>query len=413
VRVLKTVQSYFPFQERGGTAFKVRAIARGLARRGHHVTVLTADLGIQNHNSDGRFERSEWGWRFEDEGVETVYLSTLGRYRALTLNPGAMRFCAASLGRFDLVHIYGLYDLLGPAAAYFCRRKAVPYVLEPMGMYRPIVRNLALKKMYQRVIGAKLAAQARFVIATSEQERDELASAGIQADRIVIRRNGVDVPERLPQRGEFRREWSLPEGGSLILFLGRVVSKKRPDLLIRAFADWQKRSADRQNSFLVIAGPKEGDRYVHSLNSLARSLGVSERILFVGPLYGDDKWRAYRDADVFVLPSENENFGNTAAEAACCGTPVIVTDRCGIAPLIERAGLIVRPDCTEIASALEQILCDRAFNERCRKGCAEIPGSLSWSAPLDELEHMYQQCCSAFPSQQTVVTSAHFRERAS
>lgn len=413
MRVLKTVQSYFPFQERGGTAFKVRAIARGLARRGHQVTVLTADLGIRKFNSDRRFDRCEWGWRFEEDGVETVYLSTIGRYRALTVNPGAMRFCAASLANSDLLHIYGLYDLLGPAAAYFARRHPTPYVLEPMGMYRPIIRNVPLKKLYQRFIGGRLAAQARTVIATSEQERNELCAGGISPERIMIRRNGVEVPGDLPPRGEFRKKWNLPERAALILFLGRVISKKRPDLLIQAFADWRNKSASRQDSFLVIAGPREGDRYINSLKSLARSLGVSDRVLFTGPLYDDDKWRAYRDADVFVLPSENENFGNTAAEAACCGTPVIVTEACGIAPLVEPAGAIVRGDRAEIANALEQILCDPAFNQRCRSGCTRVAGHLSWDAPLDELERLYLGCVSASPTQEAVLTSPRFRERAS
>jgi len=50
MRILKVVQSYFPFQERGGPVFKVRALATGLARRGHRVTVLTADLGLGKGN---------------------------------------------------------------------------------------------------------------------------------------------------------------------------------------------------------------------------------------------------------------------------------------------------------------------------------------------------------------------------
>ena len=58
--------------------------------------------------------------------------------------------------------------------------------------------------------------------------------------------------------------------------------------------------------------------------------------MFTGPLYDEAKWAAYRDADLFVLPSQSENFGNAAAEAIACGTPVMVTDRCGIAPLVDQ-----------------------------------------------------------------------------
>src|SRR5260370_38972886 len=72
------------------------------------------------------------------------------------------------------------------------------------------------------------------------------------------------------------------------------------------------------------------------LDQMALQLGVQPRVQFVGPLFGEAKWAAYRDADVFVLPSQNENFGNTAAEAVAAGTPVIVTERWGLAAL--RAG---------------------------------------------------------------------------
>src|ERR1700751_361229 len=86
MRILKVVQSYFPFQERGGPVFKVRALATGLAKRGHQVTVLTADLGFRKGDgSQAGAERCRWGWTARSENVETIYLSTTGQYRALTL----------------------------------------------------------------------------------------------------------------------------------------------------------------------------------------------------------------------------------------------------------------------------------------------------------------------------------------
>ena len=75
--ILKTVQSYSPFREAGGPVMKVRALARGLAQRGHQVTVMTADLGLGNgsgHEIDA--ERCRWGWHSQEDGVETIYLAT-------------------------------------------------------------------------------------------------------------------------------------------------------------------------------------------------------------------------------------------------------------------------------------------------------------------------------------------------
>ena len=71
MRVLSIVQFYFPFQDRGGPVVKVRSLAKSLVKRGHQVTVLTADLGLSGVNGFGaKIERCKWGWRWEDEGVE-------------------------------------------------------------------------------------------------------------------------------------------------------------------------------------------------------------------------------------------------------------------------------------------------------------------------------------------------------
>src|SRR5208282_3878836 len=341
MRVLNVVQSYFPFQDRGGPVVKVRALARGMAHRGHQVTVLTADLGFAKSNGFGMaVERGRWGWRAEEDGVEAIYLSTMGRYRALTLNPHVIGFCGASLREFDLVHIYGLYDLLGPAVGSFCRRRGIPYLLEPMGMYRPIVRSLRLKRLYHRFLGNRFVQGANYLIATSELEKQELVEEGVPGSRIVVRRNGIELPDQSPEPGVFRRDRHIAPSAKQILFLGRLVSKKRPDLLLEAFARWQRNAPDGREAVLVLAGPEEKDGFVPKLKARVEQLGLKDRVLFVGPLYDSAKWSAYRDADLFVLPSQNENFGNTAAEAAACGTPVIVTDQCGIAPLLkDRAGL--------------------------------------------------------------------------
>ena len=395
MRILKVVQAYYPFQEKGGPVVKVRAIARGLVKRGHQITVLTADLGLKKHNEfETKAERCQWGWRAEQDGIEAIYLSTLVHHRSFTINPRVIGFCRASLGQFDLVHFYGLYDLLGPAVAYFCRRHGIPYVIEPMGMYRPIVRNIRLKRWYYRLFGARFVGGARFLVATSEQEKQELNEDGIETSRIVVRRNGIDVPEKLPARGEFRRQWGIAEDKKLILFLGRLVPKKSPEVLLDAFIQWRGRDDCRGGAVLVMAGPEEDTGLVSRLKRVIDQQGLRQSVIFTGPLYGDDKWRAYRDADVFVLPSQNENFGNTVAESAVCGTPVIVTDRCGIAPLVGEAGLVVPYGRTELERALGQLLGDPSLWRQCRDGCSKMTQALSWEGPLDQTEALYRRCVS-------------------
>jgi glycosyltransferase involved in cell wall biosynthesis len=393
MRILKVVQSYFPFQDRGGPVFKVRALATGLAKRGHQVTVLTADLGFGKGNGfQAGAERCRWGWTVRSDNVEAIYLSTIGQYRAVTLNPGVFAFCRGSICYYDVVHFYGLYDLLGPAASHFCRGQSVPYVIEPMGMYPPIVRSLRLKRMYLDLLGDRFIRGGRCLIATSEQEKHELIGGGIDAGRVEVRRNGIDLPSREPEPGKFRRERGISSDAKVILFLGRLVSKKSPDMLLEAFANWRANSGRGQDAVLVLAGPEEHDGFLVKLRSMADHLRIREQVLFAGPLYDDAKWSAYRDADVFVLPSQNENFGNAAGEAAACGTPVIVTDRCGIAPFVGAAGEVIPHDLGTLEQALGKMLRDPLLRESRRAGCRAFVESLSWEGPLDQTEEMYRRC---------------------
>ena len=104
---------------------------------------------------------------------------------------------------------------------------------------------------------------------------------------------------------------------------------------------------------------------------MAAQMGLNGGVLFTGPLYDDAKWAAYRDADLFVLPSQNENFGNTAAEAVACGTPVLVTDRCGIAPIVDqRAGVVVPHDCAALEAGLARFWTIPSSPRDLRTGCA-------------------------------------------
>src|SRR5580698_9989489 len=175
MRLLMAVQSYFPFQERGGPVVKVRALARGLSAFGHQITVVTADLGLEKYFAGGlKADRTPFGWRYQEDGIDAIYLPTLAHYRDITLNPNVIGFARASLRDFHLVHFFGLYDTIGPVVSGFCRRYHIPYVVEPMGMYRPIDRGFKLKRLWHRNLGASYLNHAAYLVATSEMERQEL-----------------------------------------------------------------------------------------------------------------------------------------------------------------------------------------------------------------------------------------------
>jgi len=397
MRILNVTETYAPFLEFGGPPVKVRALAEGLAQREHHVTVLTADWGFEKHveglGEGISAERSPFGWRSREKGVEAIYLPTWLHYRRVSWNPAVKRYCRVWLAKFDVVHIFGLYDLLGPAVAAACRKRAIPYVVEPIGMFLPIVRNLWMKRMYHRVTGRRLLQGASRLVATSEQEIEELATGGMDRTKIVLRRNGVEVPKSWPERGAFRKRLGISEETKLVLFLGRLSVKKSPEMLLQAFAE-TRRQLDGAPMTLAFVGPDESGVKAQ-LEQQAAQLGIQANVHFAGPAFGQEKWAAYQDSDIFVLPSQNENFGNTAAESVAAGTPVIVSEGCGIAPLLaNQAGLVVRHDAKALSEALAQVLSNSELHRHLQAGCAKVTVSLGWEEPIRGMEQLYVQCVS-------------------
>jgi glycosyltransferase involved in cell wall biosynthesis len=376
MRILSVTPAYYPFLEMGGPTVKVRAISEGLVSRGHKVTVLTPWYGRQP-----RTPQVELG------GVEVRYLRSLVRYRATTLNAGVLSFCRHDLRAFDVVHIYGIYDLLGPVVAHFAFRLGIPYLLEPLGMLRPIDRNFRMKRLWHRIFGAPLLRYASLVIATSRQEEGELLEEGVPRKQAVLRYNGVDLAEftDLPPRGTFRRQWGIPEDEPLVLFLGRLIPRKGVDLLIPAFA-----AACPDRGRLVIAGPEGESNYVSQMRELAIASGVELRTIFTGPLYGDQKKSAFVDCDLFVLPSRYENFANSVAEAIACGKPVIISDACGISEFVtDQVGLVIPRELPALTDGLRRLLTDQTLYRRFKEACPKVAARLSWQNLLIEQEEIY------------------------
>jgi glycosyltransferase involved in cell wall biosynthesis len=394
MRILNVTQSYDPFLEFGGPPVKVRALSEGLASRGHAITVLTADWGLDRRlrqfPNEPSAEDNPFGRKRTAAGVTAIYLANWLHYRATSWNPALARFLRARLPDFDVAHIFGLYDFLGPRVAAACREQKLPYVVEPIGMFVPLVRSLWLKRMYHRALGREMLAGASAIIATAEQEQSELIAGGIPKEKIVLRRNGVDGPPVLPERGRFREALGIPAAAKLLLFLGRLSEKKSPQLLLQAYAKVVASETQGQPpAHLAFVGPDEAGM-LGKLKKVAASIVPAGRVHFSPPLANLAKWQAYRDADIFVLPSQNENFGNTAAEAVAAGTPVIVSDQCGIAPLLDGiAGLVVKHDESALTNGIQELLNNQTLYARLQAGCAAAFGALSWNQPIEQMVNVY------------------------
>ena len=389
MRIHLVTQYFYPDVAAGGPVVKIGAIAERLSARGHNVTVITAkplhDLPYSALEND----RLDVPGFYTNGSPRVIRLPTVFKYRATSVSPSVLACARREIPRTDVVHLFGYYDLLGPAVTRVARDMGVPHVLEPMGMYLPILRSFAKKRLYHWFLGRTMVGGASRLVATSPLERTELLQTGIPAAKLVERRNGVDLSEfsNMPPRGELRRRFGISDGEQVVLYLGRITPKKNPDLVLRAFAD-----LDFAGRRLMMVGPSMDKGYLRYLQDLATKLGLEERVVFTGPLYGREKLSAFSDADLFVLPSQSENFGNAVAEAVAARVPVVVSDRCGIAPIVkDRVGLVVPPDQTAVTNALDCILSDDKQQSEYRRNCATVARELSWDGPVQDMEALYEQ----------------------
>jgi len=318
-------------------------------------------------------------------GVKVRYVPWIGRGTwQLPLAPIAMW---EAVRWADVVHLFGLYNLLCPFAALVSRRMGVPYLLEPLGMYVPRARSIRAKRLYHRIFTERMAQHAARVIATSPAEEKELAGLG-DKKRIVLRRNGIDLApfEEMPDGWAFREKHNIAPGERVVLYIGRISPIKNLEQLVIAF-----HQASPEQTRLVLAGPALEPDYDARVKALIRRLGLEGKVIMPGAVYGREKLASLAAADLFVLPSISESFGNAAAEAVAAGVPVLLTEGCGIAPLIHgRAGLAVPLETGAIADGLRTMLDNPARREELTHRRPEVLAQLSWQEPLDQAERVYR-----------------------
>lgn len=362
MRVLITVPSLG--REFGGPAAKARALSEALSR---------LDIGVRVVGCG----ESDWA----------VGIPVLAKLHATPI-PTRTAPIRREVAGCDLVHILGYRDPVGTVAAAAARRRRIPYILEPVGMYGPKLRSARIKALYERWFGARLVEEARTLIATSAIEERELVEAGIDGTRIMVRPNGVDVDGLipLPERGAFRAAAGLGDG-PLVLVVSRISMTKG----LLGFADAIRMAPELT---AVIAGPDDGDGTLVALRRFIARHRLEYRLkVMPAGLWGSDKAQAMADADCFALPSATESFGIAAAEAACVGLPVVVSDRCGgkewFGPRSTRS--FPYGDNQALADALVELSTDPAAASDARADAERIRGELAWSHIAERQAAIYRE----------------------
>jgi glycosyltransferase involved in cell wall biosynthesis len=366
LRILFAAPAWAPSRAFGGPVVAAGELVRRLVARGHVVDVLTTTIVDLDHRPSAR---SRVG---VVDGATVHYLGTPLRYRWMGIAP-SLPLALARAKRPDVVHIFGFRDPVTTGTAAWCRVPRVPYVFEPLGMFQPRLRKIALKRLLDTTLYRGVARGAAAVVVASGREREDVVACGVPAAKVHVRGNGFPAPEDAPANGDLRTELSIPAGAPLMLYVGRIAAGKGIDHLLAAVRELPE-------THLVIAGPDDrhgvatdGER-VHTL-----------------PMTEEPPRRLYPQADVFVLASEGESFGMVAAEAAAAGTPVIVSDRCGIAGFFEDGEALVVPyERAAVIDAIRRVLSDDALREQLIRGGPTAARRMSWDTVTDVQERIYR-----------------------
>lgn len=273
-------------------------------------------------------------WAPDQSALTTDYLDRDDRVQRLS---GSEVEALAQFGEVDVIHDNGIWLPHNHRLAGLARARNIPRVVSTRGMLDPWALN---HKRWKKRLAWWL-----------YQNRDLRAAAALHAtatsEADPIRRHGFDCPVHVIPNGVHIPGESAPSataaGPMTALFVGRIYPVKGLPMLIEAWskvrpAGWKMR----------IVGPDEAGHRAE-VEALVRKVGLDEEFEFSGPLEGDALHQAYRDADLFILPSHTENFGMAAAEALAHALPVIATNGtpwkgllehgCGWWPAISSAGL--------------------------------------------------------------------------
>ena len=388
MRILHVVPYYADAWAYGGIPRVASTMARGLAARGHEVTVCTTDAADADTRAVAPSAASD--------GVDVRMfpnVSNRAAYRWQLFTPRGLRaFLRAHASSFDVAHIHACHNLPSSIAATALKRADVPYAVSPNGTAPRIERRRTAKLLFDTVFARGLLPHASRVLAVSESERQQLRNAGVQERQITLLPNPLDLREfdQIPDGARFRTALNLADS-PVVLYLGKVTPRKGVDVLLRA-----AHHVNAVDARIVIAGNDMGPG-----SAVRRAMRITRfdgRITRVGLLRGTERLDALAAADVVVYPSRDEIFGIVPLEALLCGRPVIVCNDSGCAEVIRSTGGgVTVPYGNEraLASAIDGVLADAAaWRQQATEAAAHVRALYGSDTVCTRLQAIYEEICA-------------------
>jgi len=393
LRILQVVPFFYPAYAFGGPVRSVYFMSKELVKRGHKVTVFTSDA--KDLTARLNIERLKLL-----DGMRVFYFRNLSlkliKWLRLFITPELVLRAWEEVkgGKFDIIHLNGYRTFQNVVVGYYAHKYRVPYVLQARGSLPRKVIKQRLKHLYDVFFGHKLLKNASRVIALSKYEAKQYMDMGISKEKIEILPNGIPLSQYfdLPSKGSFKERIGIDKDKKIILYLGRINKIKGIDFLVKTYAYLIKKFK-LDNTVLVIAGPDDG--YLSELSSLISCLGVDNRILLTGPLYGRVKLEAYVDATICAYLNPYEPFGLVPLEAAACKTPVVVSAGTYMGEVVKKGGFgfsVKYGSIKSLSDVFLRVLSDeRLVEDLGETGRKYVFKNFSWDKVVEKLEKVYEE----------------------
>lgn len=341
-------------REMGGSVTAIAGVARTTVRAGDEATILSLtrsgdDLSVVERERDRH-------------GVRLVLLRR-GRVAPYGFSVRLLRWLWRNMGNYDLIEVHEVYSFPVLAAAVIARLRRVPYVVHPHNSLDPydLGKHAAMKRVLRPGVRWLIGSSAGLWFTTDEELRRS-DDHGATVPKVVSPLS-VEAPTERGDRSRFRATYKIAETDFVVLFLGRLDAKKGLLRTIEAFAN-----ARAPEAWLVIAG--SGDAAITAeVEQAVRNSPARDRILLSGYLKDAAHLDAFAGSDLFILHSDNENFGLAPVEAAVASLPCLLSRDVYVAGALERAGAALVIETTQ--SALTQSLRDLMRNPEAMRRLAE------------------------------------------
>ncbi len=368
----------------------VSMILSSTAARGHHVALIMG--GPINPGGEKFLGRDIESALERRQGAGTFGIVTLRAWTTWAFAPAILWRTHKYVRAADCVSLHSAYSfpvLAGYLLARFYRK---PYGLWPHGVFAPFQRTVSARKkwLYDHFIGRRILNNASVLFFTARGEREETAALGLRSPSVIVP-HGIDVDEftELPPKGRFRARFFPGHEGELVVFLARLNAKKGLDLLIQAMA---RVVAQRPQARLAIVGPPDPANFERRVLDWIRESGIESHVVLTGPVVGEAKLEVMADADVFVLPSQAENFGFSVFEAMASRVPVVVSDTLNYAEEIARsgAGVAAQRDPESFAAAILRLLEDPALRHQMGANGLQLARRYDWAETGIRVERTFE-----------------------